>query len=209
MKEARNCYCFTRDGYYAGMDSDYGQPLPCNGTYDKPEIEEGFVPRWNGEAWEQVENHKGESGYINGQPHEIKEYGPYPDGWSATPPPPTLDEAKQAKIAAIDRRTAEFIKRGFAFADKQFSMSEAAQRNWIALSSGMANGLLPFPMAVSTIDESSHVLTSPDELKAFLGAYLLYQADPIQPLGAGRALKERVTAAKTVEEVEAIVDARE
>lgn len=121
----------------------------------------------------------------------------------------SLDAVKAEKIAAIDERTRELIKEGFAFAGGGFSMSDAAQRNWIALSSGMANGLIPFPLTVSTIDESGHVLKSADELKAFLGAYLLYQADPDQPLGAGRALKELVTAAKTVEEVEAIVDDRE
>lgn len=119
-----------------------------------------------------------------------------------------LAAAKAGKVAAIDARTTELISQGFTFANKQFSMSEAAQRNWIALSSGLANGLLPFPMAVSTIDESSHVLASGNELKAFLGAYLTYQADPSQPLGAGRNLKELVNACSTIEEVEAIVDDR-
>lgn len=121
----------------------------------------------------------------------------------------SLDALKKEKVAAIDARTVRLIRSGFAFAGKRFSMSDAAQRNWIALSSDMANSLLPFPLTVSTIDESSHVLASADELKAFFGAYLLYQADPAQPLGAGRALKERLAAAATVEEVEAIADDRE
>lgn len=123
--------------------------------------------------------------------------------------PSELNAAISKRISEIDARTAELIKRGFTFSGKQFSMSDAAQRNWIALSSGLANGLLPFPMAISTIDESSHVLVSADELKMFLGAYLLYQADPAQPLGAGRVLKERATSASTFEELDAIVDDRE
>ncbi len=147
-------------------------------------------------------------GYVDGElfprPEHAEEFDPETKTWKRD-----LAAIKADRIAAIDTRTAELINRGFSFAGSQFSMSEAAQRNWIALSSGLANSLLSFPMPVSTIDESSHVLQSADALKAFLGAYLLYQADPNQPLGAGRSLKERITAAATVEEVEAVVDDRE
>ena len=94
------CYQYTADGYYAGEAEDYGL-LPNNATRTVPTIVEGFVPRWTGKNWEQVEDHKGKNGYVNGQPHEIKECGPLPDGWSDTPPPPALDEAKAAKQAEI------------------------------------------------------------------------------------------------------------
>lgn len=50
------------------------------------------IARWNDKVWEQVEDHKGKSGYVNGVPTEIKEYGPLPDGWSDTPPAPTIEE---------------------------------------------------------------------------------------------------------------------
>ena len=85
------CYQYTADGYYAGEAEDYGL-LPNNATHTVPTLKKGFVPRWTGEKWEQVEDHKGKSGYVNGQPHEIKEYGPLPEGWSDTPPPPTIEE---------------------------------------------------------------------------------------------------------------------
>lgn len=84
-------YQYTADGYYAGEVDDYGI-LPNNATYTAPTFKKGFIPCWNGEKWGQVEDHKGESGYVNGQPHEIKEYGPLPEGWSDTPPPPTIEE---------------------------------------------------------------------------------------------------------------------
>lgn len=93
-------YQYTADGYYAGEVDDYGV-LPNNATYTVPTIVEGKVPRWTGKRWEQIEDHKGKSGYVNGVPTEIKEYGPLPEGWSDTPPPPTLDEAKAAKQAEI------------------------------------------------------------------------------------------------------------
>ena len=79
------CYQYTADGYYAGEAEDYGL-LPNNATRTVPTIVEGFVPLWTGKNWEQVEDHK---------------CGPLPDGWSDTPPPPALDEAKAAKQAEI------------------------------------------------------------------------------------------------------------
>lgn len=102
-------YQYTADGYYAGEGDDYGL-LPNNATYTVPTIVEGKVPRWTGKRWEQIEDHKGKNGYVNGQPHEIKEYGPLPEGWSDTPPPPTANElsahlrsARDALLAATDK----------------------------------------------------------------------------------------------------------
>lgn len=85
------CYQYTSDGYFAGEVEDYSL-LPNNATRTAPTVVEGKVPRWTGKDWEQVEDHKGKSGYVNGQPHEIKEYGPLPEGWSDTPPPLTTEE---------------------------------------------------------------------------------------------------------------------
>lgn len=94
------CYQYTADGYYAGEAEDSGL-LPNNATRTIPTLVDGKVPRWTGKKWEQVEDHKGKSGYINGQPHEVKEYGPLPEGWSDTPPAPELADAKAAKQAEI------------------------------------------------------------------------------------------------------------
>lgn len=95
------CYQYTADGYYAGEAEDYGI-LPNNATRTAPTLKKGFVPRWTGKKWEQIEDHKGKNGYVNGQPHEIKEYGPLPDGWSDTPPPPTLTDVQTAKRQEIN-----------------------------------------------------------------------------------------------------------
>jgi hypothetical protein len=95
------CYQYNAAGYFAGETDDYGGPLPNNATRIAPHEQEGHVPRWSGSAWEQVENHMGEAGYVHGAPFTIKDYGPYPEGWSATPPPPTLEEARAAKSAEI------------------------------------------------------------------------------------------------------------
>ncbi|MBS6831084.1 MAG: hypothetical protein KH208_14730, partial [Desulfovibrio sp.] len=99
------CYQYTADGYFAGETEDYGL-LPNNSTRTAPTIVEGKIPRWTGKKWEQVEDHKGKSGYVNGQPHEIKEYGPLPKGWSDTPPEPTPEEAR-TRMVAIDAEIRE------------------------------------------------------------------------------------------------------
>lgn len=93
-------YQYTADGYYAGEVEDYGL-LPNNATRTAPTLQDGHIPRWTGTAWESVENHKGKEGYVDGKPSKIKDYGPLPAGWSDTPPPPTLEEAKTAKRAEI------------------------------------------------------------------------------------------------------------
>ncbi len=77
------------NGYYLGETDDYGGAIPQNCVSVAPTVQDGFIPRWNGKTWDQVESHKGKKGYVDGMPHEIKEHGPYPDGWSAEPPPPT------------------------------------------------------------------------------------------------------------------------
>ena len=84
-------YQYTSDGYFAGEVEDYGL-LPNNATHMAPTVVEGKVPRWTGKNWKQVEDHKGKNGYVNGQHHTTKEYGPLPEGWSETPPPPTTEE---------------------------------------------------------------------------------------------------------------------
>ena len=95
-------YQYTADGYYAEEVEDYGL-LPNNATHAAPAHKDGYIPRWTGKKWEQVEDHRGKEGYVGGTPYTIKEYGPLPEGWSDTPPPPTLDEARAAKIAEINR----------------------------------------------------------------------------------------------------------
>lgn len=99
-------YQYTADGYFLEECEDYGF-LPNNATHTVPEVREGYVPRWNGTAWEQVENHKDEQGYLDGQPYTIKDFGPYPVGWSKTPPEPTEEEAAQQAIAQIKARLRE------------------------------------------------------------------------------------------------------
>lgn len=97
-------YCYNDDGYYTHSEYCTIDPLesekqgrnvyvmPANSLSKAPVIAEGCVAKCVDEDWVNEENHVGESGYVNGVPTEIKEYGPLPDGWSDTPPPLTTEE---------------------------------------------------------------------------------------------------------------------
>lgn len=102
-------YQYDMFGYYAGEIEDFGGPVPNNATRAQPELRTGHIPRWNGAAWEQVEDHRGEEGWLDGTPCRIGDYGPYPDGWSATMPEKSREErfrllraARDAGLAATD-----------------------------------------------------------------------------------------------------------
>lgn len=95
------CYQYDHEGYFSFEIEDDCGFLPAGAVYHAPEFKDGHIPRWNGKTWEQVETHKGKEGYVNGQPYTIKKHGPLPEGWSETPPPPTVEEAKAAKWAEI------------------------------------------------------------------------------------------------------------
>ena len=122
--------------------------------------------------------------------------------------PDTLDEIKAGKIAAIDLKTSDLIKAGFEYDGSNFSMSDAAQRNWCAMAAAKANGLISYPLTLTTVDEGYHQIADATALTLFLVAYLTYQTDSTKPLAAGRILKSQVNACETVEAVNAIEDNR-
>ena len=104
---------FDKDGFYTGSCENPTSTPSYRSTRTTPVFVAGHIPKWNGSEWgEQVENHKGEKVYVNGEPYEITEYGPYPNGWSDSPPPPSLEEAKAAKLAEINQAKWTTIENG-------------------------------------------------------------------------------------------------
>ena len=101
-------YQCDADGFYVGEAEDYGGPLPHGCVTAAPPILAGRLPRWNGRSWDQVENHVGEKGYVHGRPFTVKDYGPYPEGWSFDPPEPAAEE----KIENLKARKALAEQRG-------------------------------------------------------------------------------------------------
>lgn len=81
--------------------------LPANATFTAPPAEkEGFARVWNGESWQEVEDHRGTEYWLPGEgygtpAHEMKDLGPLPEGATTTAPEKTLDELKTDKLAAL------------------------------------------------------------------------------------------------------------
>ncbi len=100
-REAKRVALFDSHTWFAGFDTDHGGPLPNSATYVLPELNKGYIPKWDGEKWTQIETHVGESGFVNGQAVLIAEHGPYPEGWSREyVDPRTPEEIKKAEILA-------------------------------------------------------------------------------------------------------------
>jgi hypothetical protein len=97
MKE----YQFDKNGFYVGENENPGSAPSHNCTFVEPDLTAGYIPKWNGSAWEQVENHRGEKGWLYGVETEITEYGPLPADWWDIAPPPSLEEVRAAKLAEI------------------------------------------------------------------------------------------------------------
>jgi hypothetical protein len=66
-----------------------------------PVYGQGKWPGFNGSSWTLIDDHRGESGYVDGQPYKITDFGPYPPGWTSSPPPPTEAEVKASAKAAL------------------------------------------------------------------------------------------------------------
>lgn len=81
--------------------------MPPNSTAVKPDEREGRVPVWNGASWDYVEDHRGEKGWVNRVPFEIKELGPLPAGFTTDKPESTPEEKAQQRrqeiLAELDR----------------------------------------------------------------------------------------------------------
>lgn len=81
--------------------------MPPNATTVKPSKKKGYAPVWDGKAWKQVEDHRGEKGWVDRKPVEIKELGPLPKGFSTKKPEPTPEELlakrKQEILVELDR----------------------------------------------------------------------------------------------------------
>lgn len=128
-------YQYNLQGYYKGETIAYNNLLPANTTNSAPTLQDGYIPKWNGAEWEQVENHVGTKGYVNGEEFTVTEYGALPDGWSDTEPEPTLEEARETKLNAWYAYDEEYRKTATVEVDgKFFSISQDAKVNLTSVS---------------------------------------------------------------------------
>lgn len=209
-----NYFWRDSDGAYVRSALAYPGTLPPENAIRvaPPLADEGLWPQISADksGWALAEDHRGKEGYVDGVRTMITQLGPLPAGWSDTPPAAslTLVEAKNDKKAAIDANTNRIRDRdGLSFSGARFAMNDGAMLKWTGLMA--AKDMIPFPFTILTMDDQPFQLSSQADLMRFMAAALGYETAPDSPLSTGRILRQRVEAARTVEEVGAIVDDRE
>jgi hypothetical protein len=122
------------NGYFIGLEEDYGEDMPAGCVSKLPEDRAGFVARWieNENDWEYIEDHRGIEGYIKGEPFTIKEPGPLPEGFTVEyVDPRSPEEIRSTEIKArlnqIDNLTIRPLRAklaGKATADDEKKLGE-------------------------------------------------------------------------------------
>ena len=209
-------YQHNSEGYYVGEDEDFGGPLPHNCVKAKPTIKPGLIPRWNGNEWKQEQNHVGEKGFVSGEPVEIKEYGPLPEGFSAEKQDMrTFGEKKANRIAEVNGKTSELILAGFDCQvgeetyrfgygiEDQANLTAAA----VAATLSLVKGEEYSHVLRGWRDDAPHSLTFDARGLTDLAQYA--ETNHKQALLAGgRELTDALRAAGTEAELDAVVDDR-
>jgi hypothetical protein len=83
-------YYRDASGVYDHMIFSDSNSFPDGGEWTElaPVLEPGKWPRWDGEGWVPEEDHRGESGYVDGQFFQVTALGPLPENFVTYPPPP-------------------------------------------------------------------------------------------------------------------------
>lgn len=183
--------------------------LPANATWEQPPIKEGYTTVWNGKEWDAVEDNRKKEYWLPedkyGAPaREMKELGPLPEGATLTVPERTLEEVKAAKIAELkterDSREVEPIEYGGNLYDYDDKARERINAAIIALDMQTAQ-----TKAVANIDwttaDNADVKVTADDLRMVI-AMVAQRSNALHV--AYRAAKDKIAAATTVAEVEAV-----
>lgn len=167
-------YQYDADGYYAG-DVECQGLLPNNATDTAPARQDGYIPRWNGTTWEQTENHTGEEGYVNGTPHTIKEYGPYPQGWSINPPLPGWNDALATVRSALRAKRKKQEYGGFPLDGQIWGSAEKDELRLHSACKFFEHGNSSYEGW--KINDSTYITLTPELLSRALAALMQHHAD--------------------------------
>jgi hypothetical protein len=139
---------------------------------------------------------------VNGEAYEITAYGPYPEGWSDSPPPPTLEEAKEKKLAEISAAYNEFDANGSVMTTAGYPI-QVGQAHVAKL-----DGAIRF---AEMTDAASIYITDADNVTHYGVSLADAKGILLEQMGAALAahakkqtLRAQVEAAETVEDVEGI-----
>ncbi len=117
----RTVYQLDADGLYVGPTSAYESPLEV-GVFHLPAgcvelappiLEAKKTATWKDGTWSVVLDYRGETWYLSHAEVVIDFIGdPGERGYSALPPPPSLDDLRSAKISAITSVSASLLAAG-------------------------------------------------------------------------------------------------
>ncbi len=117
-----------------------------------------------------------------------------------------LESYKLQRFSEINERTAQLIESGYTYKGFNFSLSDRAQTNILALYSTKDDPILIYPIKFNTIDD----LNTFDAVNASDIANMYYSALATKKsyLDSGTVLKEQIRAATTRAAVDIISDIR-
>lgn len=179
--------------------------LPANATWDNPVVKDGCVPIWNGKEWDAVEDNRKKEYWLPedkyGAPaREMKELGPLPEGAMLIAPERTLDEVKADKVQRLkaerDAREVEPITYNGNSYDYDEKARERINAAIIALDVQGADASIDWTTATN-----ADVKVTANDLRMVI-AMLAQRSNALHV--AYRAAKDKIAAATTVAEVEAV-----
>jgi hypothetical protein len=179
--------------------------LPADATFIAPALQEGYVSVFKEGAWENLKDNRGKEYWLQddayGTPaHKMETLGALPADAVFTPPQKTLEQVKQEKIIELkamrDEAEVEPITyQGYAF-DYDSKARERISAAIVALEVAGASATLMWTTA-----DNKDVKINASDLRGII-AQVALRSDKLHT--AYRKAKEKVEAAATKEEVEAI-----
>ena len=179
--------------------------MPPSATFAIPALKEGYVDVWNGEIWEQFEDHREEEYWLNtdtyGTPaRKMTKLGAFPENAVFVAPAKTLDQIKEEKINALKAERDTLETEPIEYNGHLFDYDEKARDRInaaiIALDLQGEGASLSWTCA----DQSETVITAND-LRMVIAAVAV-RSNTLHI--AYRNAKERILTAETKEEVEVI-----
>lgn len=179
--------------------------LPADATFSAPTLQEGYVSVFKEGAWENIEDNRGKEYWLPedkyGAPaREMKELGPLPEGATLTAPERTLDEVKADKVQSLkterDSKEVEPITYNGNSYDYDDKARERINAAIIALDVQGADASIDWTTA-----DNADVRVTANDLRCVI-ASVAQRSNALHV--AYRKAKDKVEAATTVAEVEAV-----
>ena len=178
--------------------------LPANATFEKPNLQEGFASVWNGK-WENIEDNRGKEYWLDtdtfGTPAKtIKDLGAFPAGAVFTAPAKTLEQLKADKINELKLKRDSIEVEPISYNGNLYDYDDKARERInaaiIALDVQGADASIDWTTA-----DNADVKVTANDLRMVIA--MIAQRSNVLHV-AYRAAKDKVEAATTVAEVDAV-----